>query len=103
MKAFFRRHVTGVEEEEPMTRDLSPDNESECLAKTPTKGDPRESAATLPDRFPLGYWYKSGKETKMDSRPPFRGGGGMQVHAVPDAEKATVNGQQLPWAYEYAE
>ena len=104
MKAFFRRHFTSVEEEEPMTRVLSPDNESECLAKTPTKGDPRQSAPATPtDRFPLGYWYKPGKDTKMDSRSPFRGGGGMQVHAVPDGERATVNGQQLPWAYEYAE
>jgi hypothetical protein len=33
-----------------------------------------------------------------------RRGGGMQVHAVPEAERALdANGQRLPWAYEYAE
>jgi hypothetical protein len=87
-----------------MTRCLSPDN-PDVLAKTPTQADPRDSAPTTPpDRFPLGYWYKPpAPKATMDSRSPFRGGGGMQVHAVPDAERATVNGQQLPWAYEYAE
>jgi hypothetical protein len=35
---------------------------------------------------------------------PPRRGGGMQVHAVPEAERAIdANGQRLPWAYEYAE
>jgi len=30
--------------------------------------------------------------------------GGMQVHAVPESERAVdANGQRLPWAYEYAE
>jgi hypothetical protein len=33
-----------------------------------------------------------------------RRGGGMQVHAVPESERALdANGQRLPWAYEYAE
>ena len=33
-----------------------------------------------------------------------RRGGGMQVHAVPESERAVdANGQKLPWAYEYAE
>jgi hypothetical protein len=33
-----------------------------------------------------------------------RRGGGMQVHAVPESERAIdANGQRLPWAYEYAE
>jgi len=33
-----------------------------------------------------------------------RRGGGMQVHAVPESERAVdANGQRLPWAYEYAE
>jgi len=30
--------------------------------------------------------------------------GGMQVHAVPDNEKAyDASGRRLPWGYEYAE
>jgi hypothetical protein len=30
--------------------------------------------------------------------------GGMQVHAVPEAERALdANGVRLPWGYEYAE
>jgi hypothetical protein len=38
----------------------------------------------------------------MNNRSPFRGG--MQVHAVPETERAMgANGQRLPWAYEYAE
>jgi hypothetical protein len=102
---FIRRaYVTRVGEDgEPMTRNPRRDNESECLEKTPTKS-PRDPAPTTPsDRFPLDYWSNNRKKNNMDSRSPFRGGGGMQVHAVPDGERATVNGQQLPWAYEYAE
>jgi hypothetical protein len=38
----------------------------------------------------------------MNNRSQLRGG--MQVHAVPEAERAIdANGQRLPWAYEYAE
>ncbi|KIW09150.1 uncharacterized protein PV09_00086 [Verruconis gallopava] len=38
----------------------------------------------------------------MNTRSQFRGG--MQVHAVPETERAIgANGQRLPWAYEYAE
>jgi hypothetical protein len=38
----------------------------------------------------------------MNNRSAFRGG--MQVHSVPETERAIgANGQRLPWAYEYAE
>ncbi|TLD29934.1 ferric-chelate reductase [Venturia nashicola] len=76
-----------------------------CLAKTPTTKDPRDSAPPPQiTSLPKDYWSRSTrKKQQMDARSPFRGGGGMQVHAVPDGERATVNGQQLPWAYEYAD
>ena len=100
---FLRKYVTSVGDDEDMTREVRPDNETECLTKTPTKDARGSVTATPSDRFPLGYWSKDKTHKQMDSRSPFRGGGGMQVHAVPDGERATVNGQQLPWAYEYAE
>lgn len=41
---------------------------------------------------------------KMNSVGLQRRGGGMQVHSVPDGERAVdANGVRLPWAYEYAE
>lgn len=102
---FFRRpyFASEVEEQRSLTR-KAPDNGLGCLAKTPTK-DHRDSASLTPiDSLPKDYWSRSTRKNRqMDARSPFRGGGGMQVHAVPDGERATVNGQQLPWAYEYAE
>lgn len=103
-RPYFRSEADG---HGSMTRD-APDNGSGCLAKTPktpTK-DPRDFAPPPPtDSLPKDHWSNStqSKNQHMDTRSPFRGGGGMQVHAVPDGERATVNGQQLPWAYEYSE
>jgi hypothetical protein len=107
MMNYFRKTFAWiVDDDKPMTRDKVPlDNGPECL-KTPTKDARNSVPATPSERFPLGYWSNNRKKKNMDSRSPFRGGrggGGMQVHAVPEGERATVNGQQLPWAYEYAE
>jgi hypothetical protein len=34
----------------------------------------------------------------------YRGQGGMQVHVVPEVERAfDTAGQRLPWGFEYAE
>ncbi|QDS70121.1 hypothetical protein FKW77_005359 [Venturia effusa] len=113
------RACLSVDEEEmqqmiddAITNDLDPcvdrdDSGPGCLAKTKTPT--KDSLETYPpppdDRLPKDYWSRSNwlKKQQMDARSPFRGGGGMQVHAVPDGERATVNGQQLPWAYEYAD
>jgi hypothetical protein len=57
--------------------------------------------STSPFGLPTGYWRHK-QQSKMNTRSPFRGG--MQVHSVPEAERAfDANGQRLPWAYEYAE
>lgn len=59
------------------------------------------------DREPLSYWGRKLqaqiKRNEMNAHArPLRGG--MQVHAVPESERAIdANGQRLPWAYEYAE
>lgn len=68
-------------------------------------GDPhgslgqRESVQTTPQ----SYWgRKHHTNAKMTTRTNLRGG--MQVHAVPETERALdASGQRLPWAYEYAE
>jgi hypothetical protein len=53
-----------------------------------------------------GYYRQAFLELRgmaTPTRNPFRAGG-MQVHAVPEAERAVdTNGQRFPWAYEYAE
>lgn len=105
---FLRRpyFTSDVKEQQSLTRDApNKGNGLGCLAKTPPTKDPRDTAPPpQTDSLPKDYWFRSTRSSqKMDTRSPFRGGGGMQVHAVPDGERATVNGQQLPWAYEYAE
>lgn len=57
-----------------------------------------------PEHPSASYYCKQSIATlpNMNNRSPFRGG--MQVHAVPETERAIgANGQRLPWAYEYAE
>jgi hypothetical protein len=40
----------------------------------------------------------------MAKHLPRHGNGGVQVHSVPESERAVdANGQRLPFAYEYAE
>jgi len=82
---------------EQSARDRDRDRATDAETETETI----ESESTTPEGLPKGYW-RTASHKMNNTRSPYRGG--MQVHAVPEAERAfDANGQRLPWAYEYAE
>lgn len=62
----------------------------------------RESVNILGPPHSTGLRSRSRAANSSDAMNSFRGG--MQVHAVPESERAfDAAGRQLPWGYEYAE